>query len=301
MRPGTPIRAAALAALAAVLAPGLFAALPHRIAAAAELALDPQTQTIVVAASDFGSRSVALGVGKSVVIDFPRDIKDVLVANPRIANAVIRSSRRAYVIGNEIGQTNVFFFDAEGKQLAGLDIAVTRNLNGIRAAIKQVVPDSDVRVEGIGVDGVILSGFVSSQAEAQQAFDIATRLLNTGSIEAVGSGTKVVNAIVVRNRDQIMLKVTVAEVERDLIKQLGINLSGSFGFGSTVVNFNNNNPFTALGQSLSGSFISPTSNRSPARCRPWSRPASFIRLRNPISPLFPARRRRFWPAANFRS
>jgi pilus assembly protein CpaC len=54
------------------------------------------------------------------------------------------------------------------------------------------------------------------------------------------------------------LKVTVAEVERDLIKQLGINLSGSFGFGSTVVNFNNNNPFTALGQSLSGSFISPT-------------------------------------------
>jgi pilus assembly protein CpaC len=163
MRPGTPIHAAALAAVMAGLASGLFAALPLRFAAAAEMAVEPQTQSIVVAASDFGSRSVALGVGKSVVIDFPRDIKDVLVANPRIANAVIRSSRRAYVIGNEIGQTNVFFFDAEGKQLAGLDIAVTRNLNGIRAAIKQVRPDSDVRVEGIGMDGVILSGFVSAQ------------------------------------------------------------------------------------------------------------------------------------------
>ncbi len=120
--------------------------------------VEPQTQTIVVAASDYGSRSVALGVGKSVVIDFPRDIKDVLVANPKIANAVIRSSRRAYVIGGEIGQTNVFFFDADGRQMVGLDIAVTRNLNGIRAAIKQVLPDSDVRVEGIGIDGVILSG-----------------------------------------------------------------------------------------------------------------------------------------------
>jgi pilus assembly protein CpaC len=159
------------------------------------------------------------------------------------------------VIGNEIGQTNVFFFDAEGKQLAGLDIAVTRNLNGIRAAIKQVLPDSDVRVEGIGPEGVILSGTVSSQAEAQQAYDIATRLVNVGSAEAVGIGSKVVNAIVVRGRDQIMLKVTVAEVERDLIKQLGINLSGSFGFGSAVVNFNNTNPFTALGQSLSQSSI----------------------------------------------
>ena len=105
---------------------------------------------------------------------------------------------------------------------------------------------------------MILSGLVSSQAEAQQAFDIATRLLNSSSGEAVGTGSKVVNAIVVRGRDQIMLKVTVAEVERDLIKQLGINLSGSFGFGSTVVNFNNTNPFTALGQSLSQSSIAPT-------------------------------------------
>jgi pilus assembly protein CpaC len=219
------------------------------------MSAEPQTQTIVVAASDYGSRSVALGVGKSVVIDFPRDIKDVLVANPKVANAVIRSSRRAYIIGNENGQTNMFFFDADGKQMAGLDIAVTRSLNGIRAAIKQVIPDSDIRVEGIGLEGVILSGFASSPAEAQQAFDIATRLLNTGSADAVGTGGKVVNAIVVRGRDQIMLKVTVAEVERDLIKQLGINLSGSFGFGSAVVNFNNTNPFTAFGQSLSQSSI----------------------------------------------
>jgi pilus assembly protein CpaC len=262
MLPATPIRAAALAALApclvagALVCPVVLASPPG--ARAAEMSVEPQTQTIVVAASDYGSRAVALGVGKSVVIDFPRDIKDVLVANPKIANAVIRSSRRAYVIGSEVGQTNVFFFDVEGRQMAGLDIAVTRNLNGIRAAIKQVLPDSDVRVEGIGIEGVILSGTVSSQAEAQQAFDIATRLLNVGSADAVGTGGKVVNAIVVRGRDQIMLKVTVAEVERDLIKQLGINLSGSFGFGSAVVNFNNNNPFTAFGQSLSGSFIAPT-------------------------------------------
>jgi pilus assembly protein CpaC len=260
MIPGTPIRAATLAALAPCLVTCLVAgvvswALPPGGAAAAEMSVEPQAQTIVVAASDYGSRSVALGVGKSVVIDFPRDIKDVLVANPKVANAVIRSSRRAYIIGNENGQTNVFFFDADGKQMAGLDIAVTRSLNGIRAAIKQVLPDSDVRVEGIGLEGVILSGFVSSPAEAQQAFDIATRLLNVGSADAVGTGGKVVNAIVVRGRDQIMLKVTVAEVERDLIKQLGINLSGSFGFGSAVVNFNNTNPFTALGQSLSQSSI----------------------------------------------
>jgi pilus assembly protein CpaC len=52
--------------------------------------------------------------------------------------------------------------------------------------------------------------------------------------------------------------VTVAEVERDLIKQLGVNLSGSFGTGTAVVNFNNTNPFTAYGQSLSGSSVAAT-------------------------------------------
>jgi len=214
----------------------------------------PPTQTIRVSASDAESQSISLGVSKSVVIDLPRDIKDVLVADPKVANAVVRSSRRAYIIGTAVGQTNVFFFDADGKQIGGFDIAVTRDLNGIRSAIRQVLPDADITVEGIG-DGVILSGSVSSQDQAQQAFDIATRLLNSGSAETIPSGSKIVNAIVVRGRDQIMLKVTVAEVERDVIKQLGINLAGSFNYGTNVVNFNNTNPFTVLGQSLSGSSI----------------------------------------------
>ena len=78
-----------------------------------------------------------LGVGKSIVVDLPGDIKDVLVADPKIANAVVRTSRRAYIIGVAVGQTNVYFFDAEGKQLMAFDIAVTRDLNGIRAAFKQ--------------------------------------------------------------------------------------------------------------------------------------------------------------------
>jgi pilus assembly protein CpaC len=244
----TSIRAAALASL---IAASWFVA--HQASLAADAPLEPSAQVIHIAASDIGSHSVSLGVSKSVVIDLPRDIKDVLVADPKIANAVVRSSRRAYIIGGAVGQTNVFFFDAEGKQIAGFDIAVKRDLNGIRTAIKQVLPDDDISVEAIGPNGVILAGTAASQADAQQAYDIATRLLDVGSADTVAAGTKVVNAIVVRGRDQIMLKVTVAEVQRDVIKQLGINLSGSLNYGTAVVNFNNTNPFTAFGQSLSGS------------------------------------------------
>jgi pilus assembly protein CpaC len=215
---------------------------------------DAPSQVVKIAASDVGSHPMAIGVSKSIVVDLPRDIKDVLVADPKIANAIIRSSRRAYIIGIAVGQTNVFFFDADGKPMGSFDIAVTRSLNGIRTAIKQVLPDSDITVEGVG-DGVILSGTVASQAEAQQAYDIATRVVESSTFSFFGSsgnsGSKIVNAIVVRGRDQIMLKVTVAEVERDVIKQLGINLSGSLNYGTAVVNFNNTNSFSATGSPLS--------------------------------------------------
>jgi pilus assembly protein CpaC len=220
----------------------------------------PPIQTLQIAASDVGSHSVALGVSKSLVIDLPRDIRDVLVADPSIANVVVRSSRRAYIIGIKQGQTSVFLFDAQGKQIASLDIAVMRDLNGIRSAVKHVLPNDDITVEGIG-DAVVLSGTVASQLESQQAYDMASRLVEamtaTGNI-AAGSADRVVNALVVRGRDQVMLKVTVAEVERDVIKQLGVNLSGTLGYGTAVINFNNTNPFSALGQSLSGSAINGT-------------------------------------------
>ena len=54
-------------------------------------------------------RFISLGIGKSMVVDLPRDVKDVLVADPKIANAVVRSAHRAYIIGSAVGQTNVVF------------------------------------------------------------------------------------------------------------------------------------------------------------------------------------------------
>ena len=188
----------------------------------------------VTASVPVRTRFLSLGIGKSVVIDLPRDVKDVLVADPKIANAVIRSSQRAYIIGAGIGQTNVVFFDAEGQQVASYDIAIKRDLNGIRAALHSALPG--VQIDGVG-DGVVLTGSVASPVEAQQAGDIAARL--------VGGADKVVNSIVVRGRDQVMLKVTVAEVRRDIIKQMGVDLSASMNYGTAVVNFNNSSPFTA--------------------------------------------------------
>jgi len=214
------------AAAALTLAPLLPVA-----AAESEKDKDPVTTSAI---GPVKMRFLSLGVGKSVVVDLPRDVKDVLVADPKIANAVVRSPQRAFIIGSAVGQTNVVFFDADGQQLASYDIAVKRDLNGVRAALKQTLPG--IQIDGVG-DSVVLTGSVSSPVEAQQAGEIAARL--------VGGAERVVNSIVVRGRDQVMLKVTVAEVRRDVVKQLGIDLGATMNVGNTTVTFNNSNPFTA--------------------------------------------------------
>ena len=225
-----------------------FCAVASTLTAAA--ANDDHSAAPISAGASAKVRFLALGIGKSVIVDLPRDAKDVLVADPKIATAVIRSPQRAYIIGATVGQTNVVFFDSDGQQIASYDIAIKRDLNGVRAALKQMLPSAGIQAEGIG-DSVMLTGSVSSPIEAQQAGDVAARL--------VGGPDKVVNSIVVRSRDQVMLKVTVAEVQRNIIKQLGVDLGASMNIGTAVVNFNNTNPFTANnGPLVSGNSVTTT-------------------------------------------
>jgi pilus assembly protein CpaC len=232
------------------------AAMTLNPALAPAVASDYRPVAPVAADGQMNARFLSLGVGKSIVIDLPRDIKDVLVADPKIANAVVRSAQRAYIIGAAVGQTNIIFFDSAGQQIAAYDIAVKRDLNGVRAALKQALPNSDIQIEGLG-DSVILSGTAASPIEAQQAGEMAARL--------AGNAEKVVNSIVVRGRDQVMLKVTVAEVARSIIKQMGIDLSGQLNYGTAVVNFNNANPFTATGQPIvAGNAITTAFGSTPS-------------------------------------
>jgi len=243
----TLIRTATMAALifaagVAPQAPAAAADVPQAPAAGADASHNGPV--IRVVASDAVSRFIPLGIGKSVVIDLPSAVKDVLVADPKVANAVIRSSRRAYIIGVTVGQTNIFFFDAQGHQIAGFNIAVTRDLNGLRAALKRILPEANIQVNGMGKQGLILSGTAPSADQAQQAYEMAKRLVGPSGV---------VNAIKVNSGDQVMLKVTVAEVDRNVVKQLGVNISGTFSYGTAVVNFNTDNPFSASGGPLNNS------------------------------------------------
>ena len=205
--------------------------------------IQPDTRDAAIA------RRIDLSVGKSIVIDLPRDAGEVFVAEPKVANAVVRTARKIFIIGTGAGTTSVFVMDKQGQQIAALDIGVAkelaRKLSILREVIKKALPKADIKVTSVG-DNFVLSGTVDSALEVQSAIDIANNLVGQsgGFLGIGGSQGKVVNALQVRGRDQVMLKVTIAEIQRSVLKQLGINFDGQWKVANSFLGVETDNPFT---------------------------------------------------------
>lgn len=172
-----------------------------------------------------GGRVVTLGIGKSYVVELPSNAAEVLVADPKVANAVVRSARKAYVIGIALGETDIIFFDAQGNQIESLAVSVARDMSPIRNNIAVSMPGADVSASAVG-ESVMLTGSVKSPGDAATATAIAANLVGP---------EKVVNALSIENRDQVMLKVSVVEMKRDTAKQLGIRWDFTRITGDSII------------------------------------------------------------------
>lgn len=224
------------------------------------------TDTDSLTIASFGqTRTISLGINKSMVVELPADVRDVLVSNPAVADAVVRTARRVFVIGMGAGDTNIFLFDGQDRQIAVLNLTVQRDVTGIQATLADLMPEANIQVEPVN-DGVILRGVVSSAAQSQTAVDVATRF--------VGDATRVVNALNIAGGEQVHLRVTIAEVQRTALRQLGVNL-GDFvngnslatSIGDTIISGLTSNPFSVAGQAIAGSSLDIVSNGISARVR----------------------------------
>ncbi|WP_153039940.1 type II and III secretion system protein family protein [Pseudovibrio sp. WM33] len=194
-------------------------------------------------------RQLNVGEGRSIVLNTNEEVRDVLVSNPEIADAVVRTRTRVFVFGNKIGQASLVLFGNGGRQLASFNLSVQPDPSGLVELIQRLLPNSAINADIVN-QSVVLSGTAISALEAQQAYDIALKFVGNDD-------KKIVNTIAVAEKDQVQLKVTVAEIERTTIKQLGVNLQGSLKIGALDVNFNtspayNINPSVVNAGSLAG-------------------------------------------------
>ncbi|WP_420847941.1 type II and III secretion system protein family protein [Nitratireductor luteus] len=220
------------------------------LAMAASAALASLTSSPAVAEQGVikasANQRVKLGLNKSLVVDLPRDAYDILVANPAVADAVTRTARRIYLFGKQVGETNIFVFGPNGEQIASLDIAVERDVAGLEDYLERYIPNSDIQVELLN-DNVVLTGTVETPLDASRAAQLAQIFVSggeattgqysqTAAAPTDGGGvsidnpdserrtSQIVNMLQIIGEDQVTLKVTVAEVSRTVMKQLGVNL-----------------------------------------------------------------------------
>ena len=200
------------------------------------------------------NKHVRVGRYKSLVVSLPREAGDVLVSNPEIADAVLRTATRLYVIGVDIGQASVFLFDRQGNEIASLDIQVEGDLSGLQRILDEAVPSGQVTVEAIN-SSIVLTGSVPSALDSKRAEEVTSLALERDQLIGGGYATRgsVINLLTVSGSDQVTLKVTIAEIRREVVRQLGIN-------GSALIE----------NASLGVSLFNPTLS-----------PANFMNLVNP--------------------
>jgi pilus assembly protein CpaC len=142
----------------------------------------------------------------------------VLVSNPDIMDAVVQSSRQVYLLAKDVGDANAFFMGADGQKLVFLEVSVTRDLGPLNDALNRLLPGASIKAEAVG-DNIVLTGSVINPIDSNRAHDIAARYAKKKD--------SVVNMLSVAAKEQVLLRVQVAEMQRDAIRRLGVNIPGA--------------------------------------------------------------------------
>ncbi|MGH1421369.1 MAG: type II and III secretion system protein family protein [Hyphomonas sp.] len=171
------------------------------------------------------SEHMTIGLNKSVVIELGSPAADIVIANPSIADAVVQTSQRIILRGVGHGETNALVFDKQGNQILDLQVSVAVDVVNLQRMIERHIPAARVNVEGVN-GNVVLTGAVDSLAQSDQVERLVAASVGNGE-----EGGQIVNMLSVGANDQVMLEVRIVEMQRNMVKQLGVNLNGSPGFG----------------------------------------------------------------------
>jgi pilus assembly protein CpaC len=201
--------AAAMAALLASTAMGLA---PAAHSQPRPYAPDDSVREVVADPSGYGGQ-LALSIGGSRILRFSQPIGRVMVGDPKVGDVIPLSDRTLYVLGKGSGSTNLTVMPRSGvRPLATMDLRVGYDVDGLKRALHDIMPGEPVEVSARG-DGLVISGVLSSSAAAARAAALAERY----------APQKVVNLAAVRGAEQVMLSVRVSEVQRSVLKQLGVD------------------------------------------------------------------------------
>jgi pilus assembly protein CpaC len=181
------------------------------------------------------SETLNLSAGTGTLVRLPAPMSDVFVANDAVADVQVRSNRQLYVFGKGRGETTVYATGANGKVVYAANVRVGTNLGSVDEMLRMAMPEASVRATPMN-NLVLLTGTVSSPTDVEEA----QRLVQA----YVGEGTQVVSRLRSATPLQVNLKVRIAEVNRSLLKKVGVNLLAQDTTGGFLFGIGQGNPGT---------------------------------------------------------
>jgi pilus assembly protein CpaC len=172
------------------------------------------------------SSQVLLSTGEGQMVRLPRNVADVWTSNPAVADVYVANPRQISLFGKEAGEATVIATAADGSVVYGAKVRVSPNVTSVDEMIKAAMPDSNIRITTVGQMAVI-NGTVASPEDSAQAEALVRSLLNPGvDTTQPGALLKIVpvNRLKTATPLQVNLKVTIAEVNRSLLKEIGVNI-----------------------------------------------------------------------------
>lgn len=173
------------------------------------------------------SETLNLSQGTGALVRLSGPMTDVFVANDAIADVQVRSSTQLYIFGKSRGETTVYASGRNGRVVYAANVRVGNNISSVDEMLRLAMPEASIQATPMN-NLVLLTGTVSAPTDVEEA----QRLVQA----YVGDGTQVVSRLRSATPLQVNLRVRIAEVNRTLLKQIGVNLltsdaTGGFRFG----------------------------------------------------------------------
>lgn len=167
--------------------------------------------------------------GSGRIIEFSKDIGHVFIADPTVMDVNLLSKRSFEIVGLKRGRTRIRVDDKNNKIMLRKDVSVSFDLSKILSVIYDMFPNNNVSVVNFDTS-IVLKGEVESPKVALDIMDTVSKL--------VGGEANVVNNMTIGSPAQVMLKVKIAKVYREITKSLGINwrnLSLGSGLSAAII------------------------------------------------------------------
>lgn len=248
---GTTIAALLALGLAAGALPSRASAAPagHGVAKHAPAGRAPVRHQMAAAdamAAATPAATVTLSIGRGQLIHLSRPITDLFVAADTIADVQVRSPTMIYVFGRAAGQTTVSATDRSGVVWSAT-VRVGQNITSVGDMLKLAMPDA--AITATAMNGlVLLTGTVATPDDVAEAQRLAQAF--------VGDGTQVVIRLKTATPQQVNLQVRIAEVSRDFLKSVGVNLMTRDTTGGFQFNVARGRSFGSIGPADTSTFAS---------------------------------------------